>query len=94
MSANLLVELFVEELPPKALKTLGESFAAVLADSLKAQSSCLCAPTCGNKNLIADQLLFALIGCQACSNAIFGGFNFIQPGFKENVQTLFFQAPL
>lgn len=34
---NLLVELFVEELPPKALKKLGESFAGVLADSLKAQ---------------------------------------------------------
>jgi glycyl-tRNA synthetase beta chain len=27
---NLLVELFVEELPPKALKKLGESFAGVL----------------------------------------------------------------
>ncbi len=36
-TANLLVELFVEELPPKALKKLGESFANVLADSLKAQ---------------------------------------------------------
>jgi len=35
--ANLLVELFVEELPPKALKKLGESFANVLADSLKTQ---------------------------------------------------------
>ena len=35
--ANLLVELFVEELPPKALKKLGESFAQVLSDSLKAQ---------------------------------------------------------
>lgn len=34
---NLLVELFVEELPPKALKKLGESFSSVLADSLKAQ---------------------------------------------------------
>ncbi|MDP2006022.1 MAG: glycine--tRNA ligase subunit beta, partial [Rubrivivax sp.] len=34
---NLLVELFVEELPPKALKKLGEAFANVLADSLKAQ---------------------------------------------------------
>lgn len=34
---NLLVELFIEELPPKALKKLGESFATVLADSLKAQ---------------------------------------------------------
>lgn len=37
MNKNLLVELFVEELPPKALKRLGESFAGVLADSLKAQ---------------------------------------------------------
>jgi glycyl-tRNA synthetase beta chain len=34
---NLLVELFVEELPPKALKKLGEAFATVLTDSLKAQ---------------------------------------------------------
>lgn len=33
---NLLVELFVEELPPKALKKLGESFSGVLAESLKA----------------------------------------------------------
>ena len=31
---NLLVELFVEELPPKALKKLGESFAATLAAGL------------------------------------------------------------
>ncbi|MDD0811413.1 glycine--tRNA ligase subunit beta [Curvibacter sp. RS43] len=34
---NLLVELFVEELPPKALKKLGEAFANVLAEQLKAQ---------------------------------------------------------
>ena len=34
---NLLVELFVEELPPKALKKLGLAFATALADSLKAQ---------------------------------------------------------
>jgi glycyl-tRNA synthetase beta chain len=34
---NLLVELFVEELPPKALKKLGEAFAAVLRDQLVAQ---------------------------------------------------------
>ncbi|PXW99506.1 glycyl-tRNA synthetase beta chain [Sphaerotilus hippei] len=33
---NLLLELFVEELPPKALKKLGESFAGTLAASLKA----------------------------------------------------------
>ena len=34
---NLLVELLVEELPPKALKKLGEAFAAGLAAALKAQ---------------------------------------------------------
>ena len=38
MSAqNLLVELFVEELPPKALKKLGEAFAQVLGQKLVAQ---------------------------------------------------------
>ncbi|MET3918241.1 glycyl-tRNA synthetase beta chain [Variovorax sp. OAS795] len=36
-SANLLVELFVEELPPKALKKLGEAFAGGLRDQLVAQ---------------------------------------------------------
>ena len=36
-SKNLLVELFVEELPPKALKKLGEAFATTLFESLKAQ---------------------------------------------------------
>jgi glycyl-tRNA synthetase beta chain len=34
---NLLVELFVEELPPKALKRLGEEFAARLHQELKRQ---------------------------------------------------------
>lgn len=34
---NLLVELFVEELPPKALKKLGDAFAAVLKEQLVAQ---------------------------------------------------------
>ena len=38
MSTNsLLVELFVEELPPKSLKRLGEAFGSVITDSLKAQ---------------------------------------------------------
>ncbi len=38
MSAqNLLVELFVEELPPKALRKLGDAFAQVLAAQLKTQ---------------------------------------------------------
>ena len=34
---NLLVELFVEELPPKALKKLGEAFATGLLEPLQAQ---------------------------------------------------------
>ena len=33
---NLLVELFVEELPPKALRKLGDAFAGVLHEQLKA----------------------------------------------------------
>ena len=37
---NLLVELFVEELPPKALKKLGEAFADALAANLKSQGLC------------------------------------------------------
>ncbi len=34
---NLLVELFVEELPPKVLQKLGDAFAGVMFDQLKAQ---------------------------------------------------------
>ena len=34
---NLLVELFVEELPPKALKKLGDAFASQLGEQLRAQ---------------------------------------------------------
>ncbi len=34
---NLLVELFVEELPPKALKMLGEAFAQSIAEALAGQ---------------------------------------------------------
>ena len=34
---NLLVELFVEELPPKALKKLGQAFADTLLAALRAQ---------------------------------------------------------
>jgi glycyl-tRNA synthetase beta chain len=37
MSQNLLVELFVEELPPKALQKLGEAFSNTLFESLKTQ---------------------------------------------------------
>ena len=42
-SENLLVELFVEELPPKALRKLGDAFAAQLAQQL--QSMGLTGPT-------------------------------------------------
>ncbi|MDR0577331.1 MAG: glycine--tRNA ligase subunit beta [Candidatus Accumulibacter sp.] len=35
IAQNLLVEIFVEELPPKALKNLGEAFASALAASLR-----------------------------------------------------------
>jgi glycyl-tRNA synthetase beta chain len=42
---NLLVELFVEELPPKALKKLGDAFAGVLHEQLKAQGLCGAAST-------------------------------------------------
>ena len=34
MSASLLVELFTEELPPKALKALGDAFAQGIASGL------------------------------------------------------------
>jgi glycyl-tRNA synthetase beta chain len=37
---NLLLELFVEELPPKALKKLGDAFASVLHEQLKTQGLC------------------------------------------------------
>ncbi len=37
-SKNLLVELFVEELPPKALKKLGDAFAGAVLESLKSQA--------------------------------------------------------
>ncbi len=36
-ASNLLVELFVEELPPKALQKLGDAFATVIFDQLKTQ---------------------------------------------------------
>jgi len=37
MSANLLVELLTEELPPKALQTLGNAFANGIADGLRSR---------------------------------------------------------
>lgn len=37
-TANLLVELFTEELPPKALKKLGDAFAKSIAEGLKTRA--------------------------------------------------------
>ena len=37
MTAALLIERLTEELPPKALARLGESFAATIVDGLRAQ---------------------------------------------------------
>ncbi|HWP90295.1 MAG TPA: glycine--tRNA ligase subunit beta, partial [Burkholderiales bacterium] len=37
MKANLLVELFTEELPPKALRRLGEAFADAIVAGLAAR---------------------------------------------------------
>lgn len=54
---NLLVELFVEELPPKALPALGESFARALAASLQAQglatADCVVTPFASPRRLAA-----------------------------------------
>ena len=36
-AATLVVELFTEELPPKALKQLGEAFARMLTDELRSR---------------------------------------------------------
>ena len=55
--ANLLVELNVEELPPKALEALGEAFASSLAGSLRMQgllgSDCVVTPYASPRRLAA-----------------------------------------
>ena len=55
--ANLLVELNVEELPPKAQKALGEAFASSLAGSLRMQgflgSDCVVTPYASPRRLAA-----------------------------------------
>ena len=60
---NLLVELLVEELPPKALRKLGHSFARLLAESLHAQG--LCAPDAAVRNFASPRRLAAHIGAVA-----------------------------
>ncbi len=67
MSAqNLLVELFVEELPPKALKKLGEAFTAALVESLVAQG--LAAANVTVTNFASPRRLGAhAVGVLACA---------------------------
>jgi glycyl-tRNA synthetase beta chain len=61
MSANLLVELFTEELPPKALKRLGEAFAGGLVEGLK--SSGLLDATSKSKAFATPRRLAVYISC-------------------------------
>ena len=70
-SKNLLVELFVEELPPKALKKLGEAFASALAESLKSQG--LAAADAEVTNFASPRRLAAhvtSVAGQAADNAV------------------------
>ena len=71
---NLLVELFVEELPPKALQKLGDAFATVLGDQLKALGLPLACLT--NKPLSFTQPLLAAKGLAAYFAHVFGGDSF------------------
>ena len=68
---NLLVELLVEELPPKALRHLGSAFAAALADSLKAQG--LAAADAVVRNYASPRRLgvhIAAVAAQAADKAV------------------------
>ncbi len=68
---NLLVELLVEELPPKALRHLGSAFAAALADSLKAQG--LAAPDAMVTDYASPRRLgvhVAAVSAQAADKAV------------------------
>ena len=56
----LLVELFVEELPPKSLKTLGEAFATLLLHSLTEQG--LAAEPCRVESYASPRRLAAHLG--------------------------------
>ena len=56
---SLLVELFVEELPPKSLKRLGEAFGSVLVASLREQG--LAAADCGVTTFATPRRLAVLV---------------------------------
>jgi glycyl-tRNA synthetase beta chain len=56
---NLLVELFVEELPPKALNKLGEAFSTTLFESLKAHGL-------ASADAVVTRLRLAAPPCRTC----------------------------
>ena len=68
---NLLVELFVEELPPNALNKLGEAFASGLAAGLKAQGlatdASLITPFASPRRLAAH---VSAVGARAADKAV------------------------
>ncbi|RZL90202.1 MAG: glycine--tRNA ligase subunit beta [Variovorax sp.] len=68
---NLLVELFVEELPPKALKKLGDAFAGVLRDQLVtlglADAGSMLTPYASPRRLAAH---FTNVSAQAADRAV------------------------
>jgi glycyl-tRNA synthetase beta chain len=68
---NLLVELCVEELPPKALKKLGEAFGAVLLEQLRAQglasSASVLTPYASPRRLAAH---ITAVAAQAADKAV------------------------
>ncbi len=64
---NLLVELFVEELPPKSLNKLGDAFASALLASLQTQG--LAAPSAVATSYATPRRLAAHITCVAAQAA-------------------------
>ncbi|HYR05337.1 MAG TPA: glycine--tRNA ligase subunit beta [Gallionella sp.] len=58
---NLLVELFVEELPPKALKKLGEAFADAVFNSLEKSQLVLRAEITGTKSYATPRRLAVFV---------------------------------
>ncbi|MFK7739136.1 MAG: glycine--tRNA ligase subunit beta [Planctomycetota bacterium] len=63
---SLLVELFVEELPPKSLKNLGEAFGRVLVESLREQGL---APADGDTKTFATPRRLAVLVADVAATA-------------------------
>ena len=67
MSSTLLVELFCEELPPKALRRLGEAFAQGLHDGL-AKRSMLAPETSGLRGTTPPRSVIVTGRCPCTSS--------------------------